>query len=102
MLILRALAVAVVLLAPGCAHVASVATECAQAVTPALTARVDAVLAGGDYDAALRAIEQDALLCALNGAVREVIAALPRAAADPMAVTKRAHGQAWLAAHGAS
>lgn len=84
--------------AAGCAHVKAVAAACAEPVTEALTAGVTGALDGDDYEVALAKLGVAVLPCALEAAVREVVAAAESVkASGPKLSIRAGRGHVWLA-----
>lgn len=82
----------------GCAHVRTVATACAEPATEALISSAAAALDGEDYEVTLAKLGVAVLPCALEAAVREVVAAAEGVkASGPGPALRAGRGHVWLA-----
>jgi len=82
----------------GCAHLKSAASSCAEPVTEALAASVTSALDGEDYEVTLAKLGVAVLPCALEAAVKEVVAAAESVKASGPTLSIRAgRGHVWLA-----
>jgi len=96
--ILGAFAFIVFSLAAGCAHLRSAASSCAEPVTEALASSVTAALDGEDYEVTLAKLGVAVLPCALEAAVREVVAAAESVnGSGPALALRSGRGHVWLA-----
>lgn len=87
-------------LALSCAHVTPIVKECGAQTVAGLLGDVNTALATGEYVAELETLVAKFGLCAVNAAVKEVLAqATGNAQLDALEAQKVDRAKAWLATH---